>query len=159
GPAYSLSHVMSILLHLGMSFEEVIKSVTTTPAKALGIQEKAGSIRPGAPAELTVCRIVKGQYEFADTEGKMRTANEKIFPVSAFVHDKWYPSNLERCQNEDNWLLQIAEDHIPAATADLSGKQLEFLELLANELRGATWHYDLDNLDLDKAHELRALFD
>src|SRR5690606_4689321 len=127
GPAYSLSHVMSLLMCLGMSFEEVIKAVTTTPAKALGIQDRAGSIRTGAPAELTVCRVVNGHYEIADTEGKMRTADEKIFPVSAFMHDKWYPSDLERCQNEDNWLLQIAEDHIPAATGDLTARQIEFL--------------------------------
>ena len=128
-------------------------------AKALGIDDRAGALRPGAPAELTVCRIVKGKYEFADTEGKMRTADEKIFPVSAFMGGKWYPSDLDRCQNEDNWLLQIAEDHVPDCAHDLTARQLAFLELLAQELSSTNWHYDLEHLDLAKAHELRALCD
>lgn len=159
GPAYSLSHVMSMLMHLGMSFEDVIKAVTTTPAQALRLQDRAGSLRPGAPAEITLCRMEEGRYEFADTEGKMRTASRRIVPVAAYKDGRRYDSDLIRCQNEDNWLLQIAEDHVPAAAAGLSVEQLHFLEMLAQGLAGTTWRYDLENLDLQKAHELRALFD
>jgi dihydroorotase len=159
GPAYSLSHVMSLLLRLGMSFTEVIKAVTTNPAKALSLQDRAGSLRKGAPAELTVCHIVKGKYEFADTEGRMRDASEKIIPVAAFKDGKRYGTDLARCQNEDNWLLQIADDHIPDAAARLSRAQLRFLEGIKAALAGVSWTYDLANLDLEKAHEMRAVFD
>lgn len=159
GPAYSLSHVMSMLMHLGMSFEDVIKAVTATPARALRLQDRAGSLRPGMPADITLCKIEEGRYEFADTEGKMRTASRRIVPVAAYKNGRRYETDLVRCQNEDNWLLQIAEEHIPQAVKHLDGEQLRFIEALAQRLGDVSWVYDLDNLDLYKAHELRAVFD
>lgn len=159
GPAYSLSHVMSVLLRLGMTFEQVIEAVTWAPAKALRIEDRAGSLKPGMPADITVCRTEHGHYEFADTEGKMRDAERKIVPVMVFKHGKRHAIDLERCQDEKNWLLQIAEDHIPSAAAALSARQLAFLRALRTALERVDWTYDLDNLDLKKAHELRRLFD
>ena len=159
GPAYSLSHVMSLLLRLGMSFEQVIEAVTWAPAKAIHIDERAGSLKPGMPADITVCRIEEGRYEFADTEGKMRDASRKIVPVMVFKDGVRHEIDLERCQDEKNWLLQIAEDHVPAAAARLTARQLSFLRALRNALEDVEWTYNLDHLDLAKAHELRRLFD
>lgn len=159
GPAYSLSHVMSMLLRLGMSFEDVIKAVTATPAHALRLEDRAGSLRRGMPAEITVCHIEQGKFEFADTEGKMRAADRKIIPVAAFMGHREYETDLIRCQSEDNWLLQIAEDHVPAAAAKLSQHQFSFLDNLRQSLSVVEWVYDLENLDIKKAHELRAVFD
>lgn len=159
GPAYSLSHVMSIMLRLGMRFEDVISAVTAAPAKALGLTDVAGSLRPGMPADITVCRIASGTFEFADTEGKMREADCKIVPVMAFKAGKRYDTDLARCQNEDNWLLQIADDHVPEAAAYLSRLQLDFLRSMRIALSSVDWVYNLASLDLNKAHELRAIFD
>jgi dihydroorotase len=159
GPAYSLSHVMSLLLRLGMSFEQVIEAVTWAPAKAIHIDERAGSLKPGMPADITVCRIGEGRYEFADTEGKMRDASRKIVPVMVFKDGARHEINLERCQDEKNWLLQIADDHVPDAAAGLTARQLSFLRALRHALEGVEWTYNLDDLDLAKAHELRRLFD
>jgi dihydroorotase len=159
GPAYSLSHVMSILMRLGMSVPEVIAAVTDTPARALSLTQSAGSLRAGMAADITVSRIESGRFEFADTEGKMRDANSKIIPIMAFKNGKRYATDLSRCQNEDNWLLQIADDHIPEAVSQLSKLQLGFLRTLRAELTSVQWTYDLAHLDLKKAHELRALFD
>lgn len=159
GPAYSLSHVMSILLRLGMSFEEVVKAVTATPAHALSLQDRAGSLRRGMPAEITICRIIEGKFEFSDTEGKMRSADKKIIPIAAFKDGKRYDTDLVRCQNEDNWLLQIIDDHVPQAATKLSAEQVAFLEPLRQSLSSVDWVYNLEDLDLKKAQELRAIFD
>ena len=159
GPAYSLSHVMSILLRLGMSIEQVMEAVTRAPAKAIGIDDRAGSLRPGMPADITVSRIERGQYEFADTEGRMRTATERIVPVAVFKHGRQHPIDLARCQDERNWLLQIADDHVPEAARTLGARELRFLRALREALERCDWAYDLEHLDLRKAHELRAVFD
>jgi dihydroorotase len=159
GPAYSLAHVMSILLRLGMTFEAVIKAVTEAPARAIHIDDRAGSLKPGMPADLTVCRIEHARYEFADTEGKMRDAERRIIPVMVFKNGRQHDIDLARCQDERNWLLQIAEDHVPEAVAALQPRQLAFLRSLRAALERVEWKYDLDNLDLKKAHELRRIFD
>src|SRR5690606_28361105 len=60
GPVYSLSHIMSVLMCLGMSFKEVVKAVTETPAKAISIDKIAGSLKPGMPAEITISKLETG---------------------------------------------------------------------------------------------------
>ena len=89
----------------------------------------------------------------------MRTAHRKVIPVMAFKSGKRYNTDLTRAPSEDNWLLMIAEDHVPEATAQLSAAQLHFLRSLRASLQDMSWTYDLEHLDLKKAHELRALFD
>lgn len=159
GPVYSLSHIMSILMCLGMSFKEVVKAVTETPAKAIGIDKIAGSLKPGMPAEITISKLETGKYEFFDTEGKSRIGTQRVVPVCAYLKGKRYDSDLTRCQNEDNWFLQIAEDHIPDAVNQLSEQQMVFLGLLAKALEPVNWEYNLNDLDLAKAQELRNVFD
>jgi dihydroorotase len=159
GPAYSLSHVTSVLLRLGMTLSEVIAAVTWNPARAIHIDDRAGSLRTGMPADITVCRIESGHYEFADTEGRMRDANQRIVPTMVFKRGVRHPIDLTRCQDESNWLLQIAENHLPSGIERLGSRELGFLADLRKVLDQVEWVYDLANLDLRKAHQLRALFD
>lgn len=159
GPAYSLAHVMSVLMRSGMTLEQVVEAVTWTPAKAIHIDEHAGSLKAGMPADITVFAIEHGRYEWADTEGRMRDADTRIVPAMVFKNGKRHPIDMERCQDEKNWLLQIAEDHVPEGAARLTSRELDFLRALRTALEPVDWTYDLDNLDLAKAHELRALFD
>lgn len=159
GPAYSLAHVMSILMCQGMSVPALIKAVTDTPARAIRLTDRAGSLAPGMPADITVCRIESGNFELADTQGVTRTADRRIVPTMAFKNGVRYESDLARCQDDKNWILQIADDHVPDAAALLSARQLAFLRTLRAALESIDWRYDLKNLDLAKAHALRALFD
>ena len=159
GPAYSLSHVMSVLLRLGLTLPQVVEAVTWAPAKALRIDDRAGCLKTGMPADITVSRLEAGRFEFADTSGVMRDASERFVPVRVFKRGRPHPIDLVRCQDEKNWLLQIAEDHVPAAAQALDARQKGFLRSLRRALERTHWVYDLDHLDLRKAHELRAVFD
>lgn len=158
GPAYSLAHVMGILLRLGMTLQEVVRAVTSKPAEAIQLSDRAGSLKPGMPADITVFRVESGTFELADTDGKLRTADRRIVPVMAFKDGQRYGSDLARCQDERNWMLQIAEDHVPAAVSTLQPQQLDFLRSLHGALEHIDWQYDLEHLDLAKATELRQLF-
>jgi len=57
---------MSQFLHLGMSLEQVIAGVTTTPAKMLNYPEKVGSLEPGSQADVAVLGLEQGSFTFGD---------------------------------------------------------------------------------------------
>lgn len=158
GPVFSLAHIMGIFKHLGMTVSEVVDSVTWAPAKALSLTDRAGSLRPGLPADITVFRTEAGTFSVADTYEKFRPIEGRIAPVMAFKRGVRYDSDVTRCQDERNWVLMIAEDHVPEAAGRLSRGQIDFLAALAGELERWTWSYSLEALDLDKATALQAMF-
>lgn len=158
GPVFSLAHVMGIFKHLGMSVSEVIDTVTWAPAKALSMTDRAGSLKPGLPADITVFRLEDGTHEVADTYEKFRPVDGRIVPVVAFKNGVRYDCDTTLCQDERNWVLMFAEDHVPEAADGLTRTQVDFLATLADELEGWSWHYSLENLDLDKATALQQMF-
>src|SRR5581483_10613744 len=84
GPVGSLAQVMSVCLRLGLSLPEVIARVTDAPARALGLTDRAGSLRAGAPADITVFRLETGRFELGDCFMQKREADRRILPVMAF---------------------------------------------------------------------------
>jgi dihydroorotase len=139
GPAYSLSNVMSIFLTLGFSLPEVIERVTINPARALSLDNKAGSLRSGLPADLTVLQIEDGDFSFADCAGNKLSGRQRIKPVMTFKGGIRYDVDLEWAQEQKNWLMQICEDKIPAAASSLDSRQKDFLERLALALENLDW--------------------
>ena len=65
-PVKSLANVMSAMLRLGMKLPQVIERVTSNPAKAISLTDRAGSLKPGMPADITVFRVDSGEYEITD---------------------------------------------------------------------------------------------
>ena len=61
---WDLPFVMSKFLFLGMPLHKVIRAVTETPAKCLGMEERIGKIAPGYDADLVLCRIRSGEIVF-----------------------------------------------------------------------------------------------
>ena len=49
GPVYSLANVMTVFLRLGLSLNEVLERVTINAARAISIDDRAGSLRPVFP--------------------------------------------------------------------------------------------------------------
>ena len=141
-----------------MSVAEIIEAVTKAPAKALALDDRAGCLTVGRVADITVFRIVEDETEAMDTYGNARTIVQRIEPVMAFKNGVRHNTNLGLCQDEKNWMLLIAEDHIPEAVKQLTATQLEFLNALADKLDSWSWHYSLEELDLDMAMALRRAF-
>ena len=117
-PVKSLANVMSAMIRLGMTLPQVIERVTRNAAKALSLTDRAGSLKTGLPADITVFRVDTGDYEITDCYTKVRKAEKQIVRLS--------PSRMEAVrgrlamgQQESNWFLQIAEDHVPSAAAAL----------------------------------------
>lgn len=81
-PGFSLLYAMSVNSAAGMPVEKILQSVTYTPAKALGIEAKAGVIREGAPADVTILDIrdVKDKT-FTDNYGNSVSGNKLFVPL------------------------------------------------------------------------------
>jgi dihydroorotase len=139
GPTYSLANVLSVFDRLGMPLADIVERVTIAPARALHLDDRAGSLTPGMPADVTVFRFESGSFELAGCFKDARTAERRIVPVMAFKAGARVDCDLDRCQDDRNRLLQIAEEAPPAASARLAPAQLGFLRSLAAELAGIEW--------------------
>ncbi|UUE09925.1 metallo-dependent hydrolase [Dickeya zeae] len=67
---YSLLFVMSKYLNMGMSFFDVIRAVTATPARLMNMQGRIGTLQPGASADIAIVKLCKQKVVFEDTKGK-----------------------------------------------------------------------------------------
>ena len=138
---------------------DVIERVTIDAARSISIDDRAGSLRSGAPADITVFRIEDGEFELADCQLVTRTAEQRFVPVMAFKNGVRYDSDMERCRDERNWFWQLAEDAVPAAAGALDGSQRRFLGALAAELEGHDWRIEsAERLDIFAATELQDRF-
>lgn len=158
GPVYSLANVMSVFLRLGLSLSEVIDRVTAKAASALSMSDRAGSLRAGLPADITVFRLESGEFELSDTARQMRKADTKVVPMMAFRDGRRFDSDLARCLDERSWFMQVLEDRIPDRAARLSAAQLTFLSALVGALSAIDWAQTSQQLDLDKCVELQECF-
>lgn len=159
GPTYSLAHVLGIFRRLGMSMRQLVERVTTHPAKALSLEDSAGSLKVGMPADITVFRVEEGRFELSDSLGKRRTATEAIKPVMAFKAGRRFDCDLDRCQDERNWMMIVGEE-VPEAANRLTSRQRAFLAGFAAGLTGLDWDAGAqERLDLAKAARVKTLFD
>ena len=83
--AQSLTVVMSKLLALGLNLDQVIAMTTINPAKALGIEDRAGIIKPGMPADITIMELIKGDFTFNDGNGKETLNSDKLLTPQMVV--------------------------------------------------------------------------
>lgn len=139
GPTFSLAHVMSYFLHLGMPVAEIIRRVTMAPARALQLANRAGSLRRGMPADITVFRIEDGRFELADAFQNVREADRRFVPVMAFKNGERFDCDFDRALDERNWFPLICEDHVPAKAQRLSPGQAAFLRALHAALSAVEW--------------------
>ena len=114
-PVKSLANVMSVMIRLGMSLIDVVDRVTCKPAKAVSLTDRAGSLKPGLPADITVFRIDSGDYDLLDCFTKIRKAEKQVVPTLTFKNGNRFEVDLGLAQEEANWFLEIAEDHVPTA--------------------------------------------
>lgn len=158
-PVKSLANVMSAMLRLGMTLPQVVERVTRNAAQAILLTDRAGSLKPGMPADITVFRINSGEYEMLDCYTRTRKAEKQIEPLITFKNGKRFDVDMTKGQSEDNWFLQIAEDHVPSRASQLSVRQRGFLDGLAARLAATSWEVSsAERLDIEKALELQDLF-
>ncbi len=85
GPAWDNLETMSKFLNLGMEVNDIVRSVTKTPADLLKRPDLA-DLSTGSTGDATVVRIDEGRFPFVDVEGK-QLIGERKFRLDSVVLD------------------------------------------------------------------------
>lgn len=81
GPVYNQATTMAKFLHLGMSLAEVVRLSTLGPAKCVGRESEIGTLLPGCCADITLFRVVEGEFKLTDSEKQTEVGRQMIEPV------------------------------------------------------------------------------
>jgi dihydroorotase len=76
-----LPWVMSKFLNLGFSLEQVIALTTSAPAGIINRVDKLGTLRVGAPADISILQLIEEPVEFIDTRNNRRKGTRWLKPV------------------------------------------------------------------------------
>ena len=82
GPVYSQGRTMAKFLHLGLSLPEIVRLSTHSPAQLIGWDDRIGSLAVGREADITLFRVVEGDFEFTDSEGAKERATRDLEVVA-----------------------------------------------------------------------------
>ncbi len=81
GPVYGLTVTMSKFMALGLNLKQVIEMTTVSPAHALGIANRKGSLEPGMDADVSILELLSGTWKLEDSEQQTIKATTLIAPV------------------------------------------------------------------------------
>ena len=87
---YSLQHAMTGLLALGVPLVEVVRMATSNAAIMLGLEADLGSLSVGMPADLSVMRLLDGDWTLIDSERVTYPARQLLHPEFAIRAAKIY---------------------------------------------------------------------
>jgi dihydroorotase len=77
---FSLAIAMTELMMLGMSFADVVATVTCNAAEMIGLSGELGTLRRGRAADVSVVDLVPGAWALRDNSRVTMTANEIVVP-------------------------------------------------------------------------------
>lgn len=87
-PGFSLLYALCMLSAVGVPTEKLLQCVTIHPARALGIDDRAGSLRPGMPADVTILDIADTDMTFQDFFGGSIAGNKLFVPLLTMVEGR-----------------------------------------------------------------------
>lgn len=67
GPVFGMMVVMSKFMALGLDLKQVTEMSTINPARALGIDDRVGSLKPGMDADISIMEILSGTWKLEDS--------------------------------------------------------------------------------------------
>ncbi len=78
---HSMTEMMTRFLGLGFTLEQVVTMCTANPAKAIGAEERLGSLAAGRQADISVLKIVEGDWTVYDVLGASLSVRQAVVPV------------------------------------------------------------------------------
>ena len=78
GPGYDMPTVMTKLLRVGMPLEEVIKGSTVDAARAIGWEDRIGTLGVGREADVAVLALEDVDVELEDCHVQMRRVRQRL---------------------------------------------------------------------------------
>jgi dihydroorotase len=90
GPVYDLPTTMAKLMALGFSLNQVIEMATANAARLLGRSGELGTLKIGAPAEISVLKFEDREWKAVDSQKGTIPAHQTITPKYAIRGDTIY---------------------------------------------------------------------
>jgi dihydroorotase len=78
---HSMTEMMTRFLGLGFTLEQVVTMCTANPAKAIGVAERLGSLEVARQADISVLRILEGDWVVYDVLGASLRVTQAVVPV------------------------------------------------------------------------------
>ena len=110
GPTYDMPTTMSRILHLGMPLPEVIRCSTVEPARAVGWDDRIGTLGQGRDADVSVFAIETVDMDLEDCQSQMRRISQLLVPKAvwragepaAITEPRAFP-NAETIKAQKTW--------------------------------------------------------
>ena len=80
GPVYGMTVTMSKFIALGLDLKKVIEMSTINPARALSIEDRVGSLKPGMDADISILELLSGTWKLEDSGQQTIEATTLIAP-------------------------------------------------------------------------------
>jgi dihydroorotase len=117
GPAYDMPTVMTRLLHVGMPLTEVVARSTFAPAKAIGWEDRIGTLGIGREADIAVFSVDAVDMHLEDCQSQLRRIHRRLVPRAVWragvahpiTQPKAFP-NSETIQAQRAWWQQLHRD-------------------------------------------------
>jgi dihydroorotase len=81
GCVKDLPTTMGKFLSLGMPLADVVRSVTSAPARVIGRAGSLGTLKPGAVADVAVMALEDGSFDYEDAHGQHITGRQRFVPT------------------------------------------------------------------------------
>ena len=78
---HSMTEMMSRFLAMGFTMDQVVTMSTLNPAKAIGADDRLGTLGVGKQADISVLDVVEGAWVVYDVVGGSRKLDKAIVPV------------------------------------------------------------------------------
>jgi dihydroorotase len=78
---HSMTEMMTRFLGLGFTLEQVVTMCTANPAKAIGVEERLGSLAVGRQADISLLRIEDGDWTVRDVLGATLQVTKAVMPA------------------------------------------------------------------------------
>jgi len=73
---------------LGVPLMQVIAMGTSNAAATFPAFKGLGTLRPGAPADVSILELREGSFDFIDNVNTKRSGHQRLFPRAAIVGGK-----------------------------------------------------------------------
>jgi len=116
----SMLNVMSKFLNMGMGLDDVILRSTWHPAREIK-REEFGNLSVGAPADVAVLRVEKGNFGFVDVFGARMKGTQKltceltvrdgrvVYDLNGITREDWNKLGAYKSQGDRRWDATLTE--------------------------------------------------
>src|SRR6266446_8491786 len=78
---HSMTEMMTRFLGLGFTLEQVVTMCSTNPAKAIGAEDRLGTLAVGRQADISVLKIIEGDWTVYDVLRASMRVKQAVVPV------------------------------------------------------------------------------